>query len=321
MGPVLPAFRILAALLSVPFAIVSFFIANPEKVKFAQEQASLPLPKRVLTFFSQFAHLTVVSHELTSGYFAYLVLSDFGLLNVDQYWLELYFAVATSVALFVALVFWGCALIDPALMAPVDVIIPSKYQLTAEFKQHLMFGAMFGPTDPDPSCSWQTGFRLFMQYVHTLCPMFLVVDMALAEHSPLEANVEINATLAFAVSYICWNLFCWWLLRVPPYPLQKRLFELGVPWAVFAYAVLSIFAMALCIYVRWVRLVAGWLGALAMVLLVCWASVGLTPWRGKLAEFQGLDYQLLLHGWASGGKSAFLTKEAEELYMSKLKGS
>ena len=55
-------------------------------------------------------------------------------------------------------------------------------------------------------------FRLFMQYVHTLCPLLMVrslvsclaeteiVDMLL-EHHPLgKADMEINATLVFALS-------------------------------------------------------------------------------------------------------------------------
>eukprot|EP00434_Breviolum_minutum_P032295 symbB.v1.2.028557.t1/scaffold3038.1/size64864/2 len=217
------------------------------------------MPKRVLTFVSQFAHLTIVSHELTSGYFACAILRDCGLLKAyagsGNDWLELYFVVATSVALFVAFVFWGSALIDPALMAPVDVILPPRIQLCPDFKQHLLFGAMFGPTDPEPDCRWQTPFRLFMQYIHTLCPLLLVIDMMLVQHSLGPADMEINATLCFAWCYLSWNLFCWWLLQTPPYPLQKRFFELGVPWAVFAYAVLSIFAMSLCIYTRWVRTV------------------------------------------------------------------
>ncbi|CAE7761766.1 unnamed protein product, partial [Symbiodinium microadriaticum] len=64
-----------------------------------------------------------------------------------------------------------------------------------------------------------------------------VVDMALGDHPLNKSSLEINATVGFAYSYLAWNFFCWWLLRTPPYPLQKRFFELGIPWAVFAYAV------------------------------------------------------------------------------------
>ncbi|CAK9070788.1 unnamed protein product [Durusdinium trenchii] len=282
---------------------------------------ALPLPHRLLTFVSQFAHLTVVSHEMTSGYFAWAVLNEYGVLKASGSWLELYFVVATSVALFVAIVFWGSALVDPALMAPVDVILPAHYQLTPDFKQHLLFGAMFGPTDPEPACSWQTPFRLFMQYVHTLCPLLMVADMMVAEHPLGQADMEINATLCFALGYLAWNFFCWWLLQTPPYPLQKRFFELGVPWALFAYSVLSIFAMSLCIYIRWVRAVGGIFGGALSVALVCWASTGLQPWRGELARIQGLDPEVLMQGWQSGGRSAFLTKEAEIKFISQSKAS
>lgn len=305
----------------MPFAILSFFYSSPEKVKYVQDKVALPLPHRLLTFVSQFAHLTVVSHEMTSGYFAWAVLNEYGVLKASGSWLELYFVVATSVALFVAIVFWGSALVDPALMAPVDVILPAHYQLTPDFKQHLLFGAMFGPTDPEPACSWQTPFRLFMQYVHTLCPLLMVADMMVAEHPLGQADMEINATLCFALGYLAWNFFCWWLLQTPPYPLQKRFFELGVPWALFAYSVLSIFAMSLCIYIRWVRAVGGIFGGALSVALVCWASTGLQPWRGELARIQGLDPEVLMQGWQSGGRSAFLTKEAEIKFISQSKAS
>ncbi|CAK9070786.1 unnamed protein product [Durusdinium trenchii] len=314
-------FRTVCAILTVPFAILSFFYSSPEKVKYVQDKVALPLPHRLLTFVSQFAHLTVVSHEMTSGYFAWAVLNEYGVLKASGSWLELYFVVATSVALFVAIVFWGSALVDPALMAPVDVILPAHYQLTPDFKQHLLFGAMFGPTDPEPACSWQTPFRLFMQYVHTLCPLLMVADMMVAEHPLGQADMEINATLCFALGYLAWNFFCWWLLQTPPYPLQKRFFELGVPWALFAYSVLSIFAMSLCIYIRWVRAVGGIFGGALSVALVCWASTGLQPWRGELARIQGLDPEVLMQGWQSGGRSAFLTKEAEIKFISQSKAS
>lgn len=317
-------FRGIAAILTVPCAILSFFHSSPEKVKYVENKVALPLPKPLLSFVSQFAHLTIVSHELTSGYFACAVLRECGLLKAStgsNDWLELYFVVATSVGLFVALVFWGSALIDPGLMAPVDVILPPRYQLCPDFKQHLLFGAMFGPTDPEPACRWQTPFRLFMQYIHTLCPLLLVVDMMVAQHSLGPADMEINTTLCFAWCYLSWNLFCWWLLQTPPYPLQKRFFELGAAWAVFAYSVLSIFAMALCIYTRWVRAAGGALGASFSVALVIWASTGLQPWRGELARFQGLDPEVLVKGWQAGGRSAFLTKEAEMEFLSQNKAS
>ncbi|CAK9079729.1 unnamed protein product [Durusdinium trenchii] len=297
-------FRTVCAILTVPFAILSFFYSSPEKVKYVQDKVALPLPHRLLTFVSQFAHLTVVSHEMTSGYFAWAVLNEYGVLKASGSWLELYFVVATSVALFVAIVFWGSALVDPALMAPVDVILPAHYQLTPDFKQHLLFGAMFGPTDPEPACSWQTPFRLFMQYVHTLCPLLMVADMMVAEHPLGQAcgcwqTFRSNQTW-WTNGYLAWNFFCWWLLQTPPYPLQKRFFELGVPWALFAYSVLSIFAMSLCIYIRWVRAVGGIFGGALSVALVCWASTGLQPWRGELARIQGLDPEVLMQGWQSG---------------------
>jgi len=291
-------------------------MSNPEKVKFVEDKVAIPLPKRVLGFCSQFAHLTIVSHELTSGYFVWAILRDHGVLqaplDTSNTYFELYFVVAVSVALFVAFVFWASALIDPALMAPVDVMFPAEYRLTPELKQHLLFGAMFGPSDPDPRASWQTPFRLFMQYIHTLCPLLLVVDTALGDHPLNKSSLEINATVGFAYSYLAWNFFCWWLLRTPPYPLQKRFFELGIPWAVFAYAVLTIFALSMCAYSRWIRAVSGWLGVSILAAVVSWASTGLWPWKGAVARFQGLDPALLQHGWSSGDKPAFFEKEEDE---------
>ena len=88
----------------------SFFSSSPEKVKYVQDkdglfkevktflstfQVALPLPPRLLSFLSQFAHLTVVSHEMTSSFFAgqphlhdvtsakvWALLQDLGLLKV-----------------------------------------------------------------------------------------------------------------------------------------------------------------------------------------------------------------------------------------------
>ncbi|OLP85147.1 hypothetical protein AK812_SmicGene33886 [Symbiodinium microadriaticum] len=312
----LATFHWICGVLTAPFGVLSFFMSNPEKVKFVEDKVAIPLPKRVLGFCSQFAHLTIVSHELTSGYFVWAILRDHGVLqaplDTSNTYFELYFVVAVSVALFVAFVFWASALIDPALMAPVDVMFPAEYRLTPELKQHLLFGAMFGPSDPDPRCSWQTPFRLFMQYIHTLCPLLLVVDMALGDHPLNKSSLEINATVGFAYSYLAWNFFCWWLLRTPPYPLQKRFFELGIPWAVFAYAVLTIFALSMCAYSRWIRAVSGWLGVSVLAAAVSWASTGLWPWKGAVARFQGLDPAVLQHGWSSGDKPAFFEKEEEE---------
>lgn len=280
----------------------------------------MPVHSLILEFCSKFVHLTMVSHEMMAGYFILALLQDHGFLETHanqagDSWLEVYYATAVTIGMFVAYVFWASVLVSPLLMVPIDLIFPKKLQLTQEYQHHLMFCAMLGPSDPIPECSWQTPFRRFMQYIHTLCPLLLVVDARVADHSPSNAALEFGAAIIWAICYLSWNLFCWWLLRVAPYPLQKRFYQRGLLQCLLAYVVLVVFASLLCAHARHIRSAESWLAVVPPTAIVLWMTVGLAPFKGTVARLQGLDPGLVFQGWASGSKSAFLTKEAEDAYM------
>eukprot|EP00933_Yihiella_yeosuensis_P073467 TRINITY_DN82171_c0_g1_i1.p1 TRINITY_DN82171_c0_g1~~TRINITY_DN82171_c0_g1_i1.p1 ORF type:complete len:393 (-),score=42.16 TRINITY_DN82171_c0_g1_i1:392-1405(-) len=308
-------FHWICAVLTLPFGMTAIFAPSPEKVKFVQDKVALPLPRPILGFCSSFVHLTVVSHELTSGFFLWCLLRDHGFIEAPDPsgtdWMEIYYGVAMVIGLFVAIVFWTAALADPGLMANAEFIFPAEIGLKPEMKRHLLFQAMFGPTDPYPECSWQTAFRWFMRYIHTLCPLLLLVESMLVLHRPAQPQVEFGVCFIFISCYLSWNFFCWWLLRTPPYPLQRRIGDLGIPGAVACYAALVVFGLTLLVYSRRFRFATGDGDSLAMLALpiiyVCWATIGLSPFKVKLAEAQGLNSDLIFRGWAVCGKSPFLS--------------
>ena len=76
------------------------------------------------------------------------------------------------------------------------------------------------------------------------------MDARIADHSPSGVILELGAAGAWAACYLTWNMFCWWLLRVAPYPLQKRFYERGLLQCLLAYAALVAFAMVLCALAR-----------------------------------------------------------------------
>jgi len=283
-------------LTAVPLALGFLFTSNPEKVKVSENNLAIPVPRAFVGFCSNFAHLTVVAHETTTAYFLYALLVDHGFLTApatDEPQLrlaEVCYAVICAVALFVTTVFWGSVIVNPRLMAPVDMLLA---QVPPEKHNAVLFQMFFLPPKNTP----MHGFCIFMRYVHTFCPMLLLLDMACTPHVPCPWSWEVAALLVYGFSYLGWNFFCWWLLRVPPYPLQYRIWQQGSARAVTAYAVLLLHAVLLLVYARCLRW--GCVSAVGKLVLnaplvgVIWASFGLKGMTQQLARYQGVDMKTL----------------------------
>mmetsp|Transcript_67708 Transcript_67708/g.177562 ORF Transcript_67708/g.177562 Transcript_67708/m.177562 type:complete len:320 (-) Transcript_67708:64-1023(-) len=309
------AFHWFGAIMTVPFGVGALFSNNAEQVHFKLENTALALPRPFLIFCSRMVHLTMVSHEMTAGYFLWALLRDHGVLerkskSVDS--MEIFFAVATAMAIFIAIVFWACVAIDPGLMVPMKNVFPSDFK--PELMRRLLFQAMFGPADPDPRCKWQRPFGRFMVYIHSFCPLLLVADVLVVPHVPCAWEHELRAAVFFTAGYLAWNFFCWWLLRMAPYPLQAEIYRQGIPRALAAYFVLVAFAIGLVRYARSLRLWASGNSLLSLLLLsapvlaVVWASNGFVPFRMSLARFQRLQFDakgnLLTCAVAEAGRNA-----------------
>lgn len=291
------------ALLTVPAGILLVLFPNPEKLKIHSERVSIKLPGWILGFCGTFVHLTVVSHELTAGYFVLTLLRDHGFIPAHEAasgsaallpndWLEVYFAVAAGMGIFIATVFWGAVLIDPSLILPVHVLLPGQDASSAQVRLHL-FRLVFGPVDPNPHIGGaQKAFLDFMRYIHTYCPLLPVVEAALIAHTPCTLELELAAMLAVALGYVGWNFFCWWLLREAPYPLQLRVYRCGTKRALVFYVVLVFYAASLILHCRLLRradgAVARTLAALP-ILGIIWSTSGLRPFKAALARYQGVD--------------------------------
>merc|ERR1712039_926031 len=96
-----------------------------------------------------------------------------------------------------------------------------------------------------------------MRYLHTFCPMIFISECLLFEHQPCELGLEVKAALGFTSLYIGWNIFCWWVLKTPPYPMQRRVYQAGVPYVAAFYGGLVSVAVTLLLYVRWLRTARG----------------------------------------------------------------
>lgn len=70
----------------------------------------------------------------------------------------------------VAIVFWGSALIDPALMAPVDVILPPRYQQCAQALLNLQSLSAFLPT-----CLNQILLLLYYYCITTIIVIIVII--------------------------------------------------------------------------------------------------------------------------------------------------
>ena len=69
------------------------------------------------------------------------------------------------------------------------------------------------------------------RWVYNIWHQKTLIAMMLCLESRAMWEVSENSFLALGMSfsntawgYLSWNLFCWWLLQTPPYPLQKRFF-------------------------------------------------------------------------------------------------
>merc|ERR1711879_432194 len=99
--------------------------------------------------------------------------------------------------------------------------------------------------------------RHFMQYIHTLVPLSIVADAAIVSHVPCALGLELTALLRFVALYLGWNFFCWWLLKAAPYPLQKRIYHLGLSRAVASYVSLVVGGLGVFGYMRLLRTESG----------------------------------------------------------------
>jgi len=134
-----------------------------------------------------------------------------------------------------------------------------------------------------------------MRYIHTLVPLLLFADMLFVRHIVTRLDCELALGLTFACAYISWNLFCWWLLQAAPYPLQLRIYRLGILRAVASYIMLIAFAILLVVYTHRLRYISNNMAAssaleLAMpIVLALWITIGFAPFQITLARFQGAD--------------------------------
>jgi len=287
-------FHWFGAIMTVPLAVGVCFTRNAEQVEFVEGNVALNLPRPILVFCSRLVHLTMVSHDMTAGYFVWALLCDHGVLErktKSENTFETYFAVAAAMAIFIATVFWAVVAIDPGLMVPTKHFFPAEFK--PELVRRLLFQAFFGPSDPDPRCSWQRPFGQFMVYVHSFCPLLLVADVLVVNHAPGPWESEMRASVLFIAGYLAWNFGCWWLLRTPPYPLQKEIWLNGIPKACMAYAILVLYALSLVRYTRHLRQWTGcggvsWLLMSLPLLAVVWASNGFVPFRMTLAQYHRL---------------------------------
>merc|ERR1712037_901966 len=92
-----------------------------------------------------------------------------------------------------------------------------------------------------------------MRYIHTLVPLLMYLDPLFTAHEGASWHQEFLAGKAIEVGYLSWNFWCWWLLRQPPYPLQKRIYQLGILPAALCYLLLVLFADALWVHLRYMR--------------------------------------------------------------------
>lgn len=306
-------FHCVGAFLTVPCGLMMLFSANGEQVKYDAGRVALKLPHVMLNFFAGVVHLTVVSHEMSSVFFVLAIVQDCTELSPQLSDLfEIHFGVSAAAGFYVSILFWTACLWDPALIVPVDDILPPHLRLTPLAKRANLYAMVFGPSDPRPDCKWQKGVRTFMRYLHTFVPLLLFAEAALVRHLPRSWDLELRAMLMFVACYLAWNFSCWWLLKAPPYPLQKRIHDLGMNSAVVCYLGLAAFAISLLAYTCYLRRagdIASWSLASIPVIYILWATSGLYPFHLRVAQFQHVDPAIILHGWDSIGVSPFEEKE------------
>lgn len=241
------------------------------------------------------SHLTVISHELTVGYFLLAVMRDQGYLADTAgstfwgKWLEVYFAVTLAAEFFVGVVFWGASCLDPALMFDPEKIVPGEDPKSVKVRCAL-FQCVFKPIGVEHHKDLKT-LTMFMQYLHTFVPMLPVVEALLVAHPPGEMGLELGCMFAYFLAYLCWNMFCWWLLKVAPYPLQKKLWQFGTPVAVGTYLSKALAAVFFGYVGRSLRFLGQGDSASAPSLIlpaaVLWFTSGCFPFKAALQRYQG----------------------------------
>eukprot|EP00747_Dinoflagellata_sp_TGD_P080293 gnl/TRDRNA2_/TRDRNA2_160833_c0_seq1.p1 gnl/TRDRNA2_/TRDRNA2_160833_c0~~gnl/TRDRNA2_/TRDRNA2_160833_c0_seq1.p1 ORF type:complete len:309 (+),score=29.09 gnl/TRDRNA2_/TRDRNA2_160833_c0_seq1:80-1006(+) len=298
------AFHWTAATITVPFAVGSLFLGSNDGLVLPAH-AAVSLPRFILRFTSTYSHLTMVSHGSISFHFVLSLLRDHGIFPWRKSSVnmvanekeghafvskcsELWYAWTTTVGLAVAFLFWGICVVDTRLMVPLDVFPPGTPVRKARTAVWRMLFA--------PKSRQQRMFFWFMHYIHTLCPLLPLAEGSLVKHEPCCIREEAATIGACSLSYLIWNLFCWWLFRRPPYPVQRAAWKAGGKGVLMLYGGINLPLMFGLLSLsraartgdekRRSRLIAGCIAA------VCWVSIGLPPLRGVVARRQGVPLPL-----------------------------
>lgn len=282
----------IGVLACVPLILLANAFPNPERMKALDGKTAVPAPKAVVGICSCLVHLTMTSVALNAAYFSLALLQDYELLAVA--WLDEYFTIVLTIALFVAMVYWASVVVNPALMLdPLEIFegYISDPANPPPWVPRVLFQMCFGPATLEHATS-QIGFRLFMLFLHTFIPGLVFADAALLDHHLRTLDFEASAVVGSFLVYLGWNLFCWWLLRRPPYPLQKRLWDFGGWRTILSYLILLVVAVVLLLYSRALRVatdVHSWSMVSPPILCIVWASCGFFPFRERFAKLQGLN--------------------------------
>lgn len=210
-------------------------------------------------------------------------------------------------------------MVDVELMLPRETFFGAYPKLVEGAKRLILFQAMHGPSEPGANFKWQSAFRWFMRYIHTLCPLLAVAELWVGGHRLASWSAEVVAVLCFSIAYLSWNFSIWWLTKVPPYPLQKRIWEKRRRYVVCLYGLLVGFLVALLGYTRVLRYelprmdqckaILGGLPGVCPALLslpivfIVWSSTGLFPGKVAIGKMQGIDPEVVKRGWAASGRS------------------
>jgi hypothetical protein len=144
----------------------------------------------------------------------------------------------------VGVLYWALALYDPWLLFPREQF-PEEQKLADAVLRRITRVPALG--NPGLLFMWA-----LMQQQHTFAPLHLWVEAytgvlpASALALPGSPVHECAVTAAVGLGYLAWNMLCWQVRGVPPYPVQKQ-----VGWWFYGACLLVLLLATLCSH--WTR--------------------------------------------------------------------